>query len=172
LVDELWLTDPGGRDQQTDREGPADDGGHLGKAPSAVRELAQSGTQHCPHCGSERRLASIRGDPGPKHFDDEERVAFGLRPESCRQFEIDRVGIAEPSSERRRRGFVKRLEWHGGHGLVVAQGVDQSDEGMVLWDLLGADGTHDEDRCRLSGTDDEADQFDGLGVAPLQIVND
>ena len=43
---------------------------------------------------------------------------------------------------------------------------------MMLWDLLGADGTDDEDRCRLSGTDDEADHFDGLGVTPLQIVDD
>ena len=42
----------------------------------------------------------------------------------------------------------------------------------MLWDLLAADSTHDEDRCRLSGTDDETDQFDGLGVTPLQIVDD
>ncbi len=39
-------------------------------------------------------------------------------------------------------------------------------------DLLRADGTDDEDRCRLSGTDNETDQLDGLGVTPLQIVDD
>ena len=54
----------------------------------------------------------------------------------------------------------------------MAQSVDESDEGMMLGDLLRADGTDDEDRCRLSGTDDEADQLDGLGVTPLQIVDD
>ena len=149
-VDQLWLTDPRGRDQQTDREGPTDDRRHLGQPPSAVRELAQSGAQHRPHRGSERRLTPLEGDPGSKHFDDEEGVTLGLHPESCRQFGIDRVGIAEPSSERRRRGFVEPVEWHGGHGLVVAQRIDESDEGMMLWDLLGADSTHDEDRCRLS----------------------
>src|SRR5262249_39017632 len=86
IVDELWLTDTGGRDKQTDREGPTDDRRHLGEPPSAVRELAQSGAQHRPHRGSERRLSSLRGDPGSKHFDDEEGVALGLRPESCSQF--------------------------------------------------------------------------------------
>ncbi len=134
--------------------------------------MAQSGAQHRPYRGSERRLPSLRGDPGSKHFDDEERVALGLSPESCRQVRIDLLRIAEPSSERRRCGFVEPAEWHGGHGLVVAQRVDESDEGMMLWDLLQADGTHDEDGCRRSGTDDEADHFDGLGVAPLQIVDD
>ncbi len=54
----------------------------------------------------------------------------------------------------------------------MAQRIDESDEGMMLWDLLGADGTHDEDGCRRSGADDEADHIDGLGVAPLQIVDD
>jgi hypothetical protein len=54
----------------------------------------------------------------------------------------------------------------------VAQGVDESNEGMMLWDLLRADSTDDEDRCRLSGTDDETDELDGLGVTPLQIVDD
>ena len=172
MVDEFCFTDPGGRDQQTHREGPTDDGRNLGKAPSAVRELAQSGAQHRPNGGSERRLASRSGDPGSKHFDDEEWVALGLRPESCRQYWIDLLGIAEPSGERRGRGFVEPVEGHGGHGLVVAQGVDEFDERMMLWDLLGADGTHDENRCRLPGTDDEADHVDGLGVTPLQIVDD
>ena len=63
MIDELWLTDPGGRDQQTDREGPTDDGRHLGQAPSAVRKLAQSGAQHRPHRGRERRLASPKRRP-------------------------------------------------------------------------------------------------------------
>ena len=42
----------------------------------------------------------------------------------------------------------------------------------MLWDLLRADSTDDEDRCRLSGTDNETDQLNGLGVTPLQIVDD
>src|SRR5262245_66071963 len=46
MVGKLWLADPGGRDQQTDRDGPTDNGRHLGKTPSAVRELAQSGVKH------------------------------------------------------------------------------------------------------------------------------
>src|SRR5262249_24073325 len=132
MVGKLWLADPGGRDQQTDREGPTDNGRHLGKTPSAVRELAQSGAKHCAHSGSERRLTSLLGHPGSKHFDDEEGVALALRPELGRQFRIDRVSISEPSSERRSRGFVEPVEWHGGHGLVVSQRVDESDEGMML----------------------------------------
>src|SRR5262245_64587617 len=40
MVGKLWLADPGGRDQQTDGEGPTDDGRHLRKPPSAVGELA------------------------------------------------------------------------------------------------------------------------------------
>src|SRR5262245_55648011 len=172
MVGKLLLVDPGGRDQQTDREGPTDNGRHLNKPPSAVRELAQSGAQHRPHRRSERRVTSLRGDADSKYFEDEEGVALGLHPESRRQFRIDRVSIAEPSSERRCRGFVESVEWHGGYGLVVAQRIDESDEGMMLWDLLRADGTHDEDRCRRSGTDDEADHLHGLGVAPLEIVDD
>jgi hypothetical protein len=70
LIGSLRLSS--GRDQQPDREGPTDDGRHLGEPPGAVRELAQSGAQHRPHCGSERRLPSLRGNPGSKHFDDEE----------------------------------------------------------------------------------------------------
>jgi hypothetical protein len=172
MVDKLWLADPGGRDQQTDREGPTDDGRHLGKPPSAVRELAQSGAQHRPHRGSERRLTSLRGDRSSKHFDDEEGVALGLHPESCRELRIDRVGIAEPSSERRRGGLIEPVEGHGGYCLVVAQSVDESNEGMMLWDLLQADGADDQDRRRLTATDNEADHLDGLGVTPLQIVDD
>ena len=42
----------------------------------------------------------------------------------------------------------------------------------MLWDLLQADGADDQDRRRLTGTDNEADQLDGLGVTPLQIVDD
>ena len=42
----------------------------------------------------------------------------------------------------------------------------------MLWDLLPADSTDDEDRCRMSGTDNETDQLNGLGVTPLQIVDD
>jgi hypothetical protein len=54
----------------------------------------------------------------------------------------------------------------------VAQGVHESDEGMMLWDLLPPGSTDDEDRCRMSGTDNETDQLNGLGVTPLQIVDD
>src|SRR5262249_26234205 len=43
---------------------------------------------------------------------------------------------------------------------------------MMLWDLLRADSTDDEDRCPLSGTDNETDQLNGLGVTPLQVVDD
>ena len=42
----------------------------------------------------------------------------------------------------------------------------------MLWDLLPPDSTDDEDRCRMSGTDNETDQLNGLGVTPLQIVDD
>src|SRR5262245_54259775 len=59
MVGKLWLADPGGRDQQTDREGPTDDGRHLGKSTSAVRELAQSAAQHRPHRGSEQDRKSV-----------------------------------------------------------------------------------------------------------------
>ena len=63
-------------------------------APSAVSQLAQSRAQHRPHRWCEHRLTSVRGDPGSEHFDDEEWVAFGLAPESCRQFGINRVFTA------------------------------------------------------------------------------
>src|SRR5262245_39408834 len=43
---------------------------------------------------------------------------------------------------------------------------------MMLWDLLPPDSTDDKDRCRMSGTDNETDQLNGLGVTPLQIVDD
>jgi hypothetical protein len=43
---------------------------------------------------------------------------------------------------------------------------------MTLWNLLPSDSTDDEDRCRMSGTGNETDQLNGLGVAPLQIVDD
>ena len=91
MINELVLTNPGGRDHQTNREGPTDDRRHLGESPSPVRELAQSGAQHRPHRRREHRLTSIRGDPGSKNFDHKEWVAFGLAPESCRQFRINRV---------------------------------------------------------------------------------
>src|SRR5262245_47850526 len=42
----------------------------------------------------------------------------------------------------------------------------------MLWDLLPPDSTDDEDRCHMSGTDNETDQINGLGVTPLQIVDD
>src|SRR5262249_31933240 len=98
--------------------------------------------------------------------------AISLCPESCRHVRIDFLSTAEPSSERRRRWFVEPLEWHGSHGLVAAQSVDESDEGMLLGGLLQPDGTHDEDWCCRCGTDHEANQVDGLRVAPLQIVDD
>src|SRR5262249_50727460 len=43
---------------------------------------------------------------------------------------------------------------------------------MTLRDLLPPDSTDDEDRCRMSATDNETDQINGLGVTPLQIVDD
>jgi hypothetical protein len=134
--------------------------------------LAQSGAQHRPDCRREHCLISIRGDPGSKSFDDEKWIAFGLAPESCRQVLVNRVLSSQPRSERSRGGLIERVEWHGGHCLVVAQRVDESDEGIMLWDLFPADGTDDEDRCRLSGPDNETDQLDRLGVTPLQIVDD
>src|SRR5262245_17442422 len=91
LINELMLIDPSSRDHQTDREGPTDHGRHLGESPSAVSELAQSGAQSRPHRRCEHCLTSIRGDPGSKRFDNEEWIAFGLAPESRRQFRIDRV---------------------------------------------------------------------------------
>ena len=42
----------------------------------------------------------------------------------------------------------------------------------MLWDLLPSDSTDNEDRCHMSGTDNETDQINGLGVTPLQIVDD
>jgi len=42
----------------------------------------------------------------------------------------------------------------------------------MLRDLLPPDSTHDEDGCRMSGTNDETDQLNGLGITPLQIVDD
>ena len=94
MINELALIGPSGRDHQTDREGPTDDGRHLGESPSAVSQLAQSGAQHCPHRRREDCLTSIRGDPGSKGFDDKEWIAFGLAPKSCRQFRINRVFTA------------------------------------------------------------------------------
>ena len=79
------------------------------RAPS---ELAESGAQHRPYRGSERRLASLRG-PSSKQLDDEEWVALGLAQSRARSGSILR--IAEPSSERRRRGFVEPVE-----GMVMA----------------------------------------------------
>src|SRR4030095_6227405 len=43
---------------------------------------------------------------------------------------------------------------------------------MMLWELLRADSTDEEDRCGPCGTDNETDQLDGLGITPLQIVDD
>ena len=43
---------------------------------------------------------------------------------------------------------------------------------MMLGELLRAGGTDEEDRCRPCGTDNETDQLDGLGITPLQIVDD
>src|SRR3990172_662672 len=74
MINELALIGPSGRDHQTDREGPTDDGRHLGQAPSAVSELAQPGAQHRPHRRGEDCLTSIRGDPGSKSFDDKEWI--------------------------------------------------------------------------------------------------
>ena len=90
----IAIVGPSGRDQQIDREGPTDDGRHLGEAPSAVSQLAQSSAQHRPHRWCEHCLTSVRGEPGSERFDDKERIAFGLAPESCRQFRINRVFTA------------------------------------------------------------------------------
>ena len=67
----------------------------------------------------------------------------------------------------RRVGRVTRWSLPG-----QAQGVHESNEGMMLWDLLPSDSTDNEDRCHMSGTDNETDQLNGLGVTPLQIVDD
>src|SRR5262249_30747517 len=96
----------------------------------------------------------------------------GLAPESCRQFRINPICRTYPSSERRSGCFVKPVEWHGGHCSVVAQSVDELAKGMMLRELLRADSTDEEDRCRPSGTDNETNQLDGLGITPLQIVDD
>ena len=69
-------------------------------------------------------------------------------------------------------GFVKRVEWHSRHCPVVAESVDELVKGMMLWELLRADGPDEEDRCRPPGTDNETDQADRLGVTPLQVVDD
>jgi hypothetical protein len=94
MINELVFIGPSGRDQQTDREGPTDDGRHLGEAPSAVSQLAQSSAHYRPHRWCEHCLTSVRGDPGSERFDDKEWIAFGLAPESCRQFRINRVFTA------------------------------------------------------------------------------
>ena len=143
-----------------------------GQPPGAVRQLAQPGAEHGPHRRGEHRLPSIRGDSGAKRFDDEEWIAFGLAPEPRRQFRIDSVFGTQSGSQRRSRGFVESFERYGGHSGVVAQGLDQSNERMMLWNLLGACGPDDENRYRLGGPDDETDQLDGLGVTPLQIIDD
>src|SRR5262245_25523972 len=43
---------------------------------------------------------------------------------------------------------------------------------MLRWDLLPTRRTDDEDWRRPSGMDNETDQLNGLGVTPLQIVDD
>src|SRR5262245_38461105 len=42
----------------------------------------------------------------------------------------------------------------------------------MLRALLRADSTDDEHRCRWAGMDNETDQLNGLGITPLQIVDD
>src|SRR5262249_55230475 len=42
MINELALIGSSGRGHQTDREGPTDDGRHLGESPSAVSQLAQA----------------------------------------------------------------------------------------------------------------------------------
>ena len=54
----------------------------------------------------------------------------------------------------------------------MAQGVHESNEGMMPRDLIPPDSTDDEDRCHMSRTDDETDQVNRLGITPLQIVDD
>src|SRR5262245_39514597 len=84
MINQLALIGSGGRGHQRNREGPTNHGGHLGESPSAVSQLAQSGAKHCPHCRCEDCLTPIRGDPGPKSFDDKEWITFALAPEPCR----------------------------------------------------------------------------------------
>src|SRR5262245_47053148 len=43
---------------------------------------------------------------------------------------------------------------------------------MLLWDLLPTDSTDDEHRGRVSGTHNETDLLNALGLTPLQIVDD
>lgn len=54
----------------------------------------------------------------------------------------------------------------------MTQRIDQSDERVLLRNLLRAHGTDDQDECRLPAPHDEADQLDGLAITPLQIVDD
>ena len=90
-LDELGLIDPGGRGDQVNREGPADDGRHFGQSPGVGGQLTESRAQHRPHRRREHRLTCIGGDPGPKCFDDEERIALGLAPEPGRQVRVEGV---------------------------------------------------------------------------------
>ena len=68
MINELVFIGPSGRDRQTDREGPT--------------------------VGVSTLLTSARGDPGSERFDDKEWIAFGLAPESCSQFRVNRVFAA------------------------------------------------------------------------------
>ena len=68
--------------------------------------------------------------------------------------------------------MVEPVERHGGNCSIAFQGLDESDEGMTLRDLLRARSTDDEDRRHMPRADHETDQLDGLSVAPLKIVED
>ena len=171
VIDELVLVDPGDGGQQLDREGTSDDGGHLGQAPGAFRELRQPCPEHGADRGGERRLA-IGGDPGPVGFDDEQGVALRLGPESRSRGRVDRPFGPQERGEGAGRGLVEAVQWNRGHRLVVAQRLDQSDEGMVLAHLFRANRSDDEDGSPAPRSDDEADRLDGLGVTPLKVVDD
>ena len=70
MIHELVFLGSGGREQQTCREGPTDDGRHLGEAPSAIGQSAQSSAQHRPHRWCEHYLTAVGGDPCSERFDD------------------------------------------------------------------------------------------------------
>ena len=113
MVDELSSTAPGGRDQQTDREGPTGDRRHLGEAAERRQGVGPVGRPAPPASWRERRLPSKRR-PGSKHFDDEEglpsaqsRAASSGSISSALRSRAASVAVVASSSGSR----------HGGHGL-------------------------------------------------------
>ena len=145
------------RDQQTDREGPTDDGRHLGEAPSAVSQLAQPSAQHRPHRWCEHCLTSVRGDPARSASMTKSglpsvslRAVPPIPDQSC----LHRVAEQRASQWWFRRvGRVTRWSLPGRGPASTSQRGD---------DAVGSPPTgqyRHEDRCRMSGTDNETDQL-------------